>query len=128
MTDSGKSQWGSGHHLFMSHFNRILAVVMLACSPWLAAQGPSISSAAVEKRVDFLLSQMTIEEKIAIIGGTNTFYTQPIPRLGIPAMKMSDGPLGVHDYRPTTAYPAGIAIAASWDVDLAEQLRMALPV
>jgi beta-glucosidase len=35
---------------------------------------------------------------------------------------MSDGPLGVHDYGPTTAYPAGIALAASWDVDLARRV------
>ena len=105
----------------MSQINRILLVVMLACSSWLAAQLPSVSTAEVEKRVDSLLNQMTIEDKITIIGGTNTFYTQHIPRLGIPSMKMSDGPLGVHDYGPTTAYPAGIAIAASWDLDLAER-------
>jgi beta-glucosidase len=69
---------------------------------------------------------MTIEEKITLLGGTNTFYTQAIPRLGIPSMKMSDGPLGVHNYGPTTAYPAGIAIAASWDVELAERFGAAM--
>ena len=34
---------------------------------------------------------------------------------------MSDGPMGVHDYGLTTAYPAGIALAASWDTELAER-------
>ncbi|MGA7925267.1 MAG: glycoside hydrolase family 3 C-terminal domain-containing protein [Candidatus Sulfotelmatobacter sp.] len=75
----------------------------------------------MEKRVDSILSKMTLEEKIEIIGGINDFFTRPNSRLGIPALKMSDGPMGVHDYGPTTAYPAGIALAASWDTELAER-------
>jgi len=62
---------------------------------------------------------MTLEEKIDYIGGLNDFYIRAIPRLKIPALRMSDGPLGVHDYGLTTAYPAGIALAASFDQDLA---------
>ena len=69
---------------------------------------------------------MTLDEKITLIGGINDFYTQAIPRLGIPALRMSDGPLGVHDYGPTTAYPAGIALAASWDTDLAKRVGEAM--
>jgi beta-glucosidase len=80
----------------------------------------------VEARVDAILRQMTLEEKIELIGGINDFYTRPIPRLGIPSLRMSDGPMGVHDYGLTTAYPAGIALAASWDVDLAEGFGSAM--
>jgi beta-glucosidase len=80
----------------------------------------------VEKRVDSILSKMTLAEKIEIIGGINDFYTRPIPRLGIPSLRMSDGPLGVHDYGLTTAYPAGIALAASWDTELAERFGAAM--
>jgi beta-glucosidase len=80
----------------------------------------------VESRVDALLSKMTLDEKITLIGGINDFYIQAIPRLGIPALRMSDGPLGVHDYGPTTAYPAGIALAASWDTDLAKRVGEAM--
>jgi beta-glucosidase len=69
---------------------------------------------------------MTLEDKIQIIGGENTFYTHPFPQFGIPSLRMSDGPLGVHDYGPTTAYPAGIALAASWDVDLAKRVGATL--
>jgi beta-glucosidase len=61
-----------------------------------------------------------------MIGGINDFFTHPIPRLGIPSLKMSDGPMGVHDYGLTTAYPAGIALAASWDVDLAKRFGVAM--
>jgi len=84
------------------------------------------SGADVETRVASILGKMTLEEKITLIGGTNDFYTRPIPRLDIPSLRMSDGPMGVHDYGLTTAYPAGIALAASWDVDLAQRFGTAM--
>jgi beta-glucosidase len=96
----------------------LVAVVLLSLGQFTIAQVPT-PKADMEKRVDSILSQMTMEEKIEIIGGTNDFFTRPIARLGIPALKMSDGPMGVHDYGLTTAYPAGIALAASWDTELA---------
>lgn len=80
----------------------------------------------VENGVNSILNKMTVEEKIEMLGGINDFYTRPIPRLGIPALKMSDGPMGVHDYGLTTAYPAGIALAASWDVDLVHRFGIAM--
>ena len=98
----------------------IFLISLILCARLIFAQSAS-AKADVEQRVDSLLSQMKLEEKIDMLGGNNTFYTLAIPRLGIPSLKMSDGPLGVHDYGPTTAYPGGIALAASWDVDLAQQ-------
>ena len=96
------------------------AVVLLALTQCVLAQTAS-PRMDVEKRVDSLLSRMTVEEKIEMIGGINDFYTRPISRLGIPSLRMSDGPMGVHDYGLTTAYPAGIALAASWDTELVRQ-------
>ena len=78
----------------------------------------------LELRVEALLRKMTMDEKLDITGGTDDFYIKPIPRLGIPSLRMSDGPLGVHDYGPTTAYPAGIDLAASWDTELAHRVGM----
>jgi beta-glucosidase len=104
----------------MSNRGVLVAAVLLAFGQFAFAQAPPPKT-DVEKRVDLILSKMTLEEKIEIIGGINDFYTRPIPRLEIPALKMSDGPMGVHDYGLTTAYPAGIALAASWDTELAER-------
>src|SRR3984885_3711598 len=104
----------------MSNRGLLVALVLLSLGQFTLAQALP-SKADVEKRVDSILSQMTLEEKIEIIGGIDDFFTRPIPRLGIPALKMSDGPMGVHDYGLTTAYPAGIALAASWDTALAER-------
>ena len=102
-----------------------IGIVVIFLTQFAAAQATP-SKTDVEKRVDSILSKMTVDDKIEIIGGINDFYTRPIPRLGIPALKMSDGPMGVHDYGLTTAYPAGIALAASWDVDLTQRFGVAM--
>jgi beta-glucosidase len=101
----------------------ILLVIAIEIAP-ARAQRPSAND--VERRVDALLLKMTLEEKIELLGGINGMFTRPIPRLGITSLKMSDGPLGVHDYGPTTAYPAGIALAASWDTNLARRVGVSM--
>src|SRR5712691_7299204 len=101
----------------MSNRRLAVGIVLLFVAQFCLAQATP-SKTDVEKRVDSILSQMTQEEKITLIGGISDFYTRPLPRLGIPALRMSDGPMGVHDYGLTTAYPAGIALAASWDGNL----------
>src|SRR3984957_3366243 len=73
-----------------------------------------------DQRVEKFLGQMTLEEKLEYIGGVNAMSIRPIPRLGLPEIRMSDGPLGVRQDRPSTRYPAGIALAATWNRDLAQ--------
>jgi len=70
-----------------------------------------------------ILQKMTLEQKIDYIGGTG-FAVRPMPALGIPALEMSDGPLGVRSNQkfPSTTYAAGIGLAASWDPQLAERV------
>ncbi len=102
-----------------------VAIILILVTQFGLAQ-TAASKADVEKRVDSILSKMTLDEKIEIVGGINDLYTRPIPRLGIPSLRMSDGPMGVHDFGLTTAYPAGIALAASWDVGLAERFGIAM--
>ena len=63
---------------------------------------------------------MTLEEKLDYIGGVNAMSIRSVPRLGLPEIRMSDGPLGVRQYKLSTLYPAGIALAASWNRDLAQ--------
>src|SRR5262245_39119820 len=82
-----------------------------------AADSGSAPNAAVER----MLSSMTLEEKVDLIGGTG-FATLAIPRVGLPPFKMSDGPVGARSPAPSTAYAAGIGLAASWDTALAEEI------
>lgn len=105
--------------------NMLFVFLFISVCQYVTAQ-TRLPAADVEKRVDSILSKMTLEEKVEIIGGVNDFFTRAIPRLGIPALKMSDGPMGVHDYGLTTAYPAGIALAASWDTNLAHRFGVSM--
>lgn len=79
------------------------------------------ATAPVETRIQDLLSKMTLEEKIDMLGGVEGFYIRPNERLGIPKIKMADGPLGVRNYGKATAFPGGIAFAASWNKSLTER-------
>src|SRR5262249_244388 len=95
-------------------------IVILFCQcgfPQSPAPSPQI-----EQRVDSILSQMTIEEKIDLLGGVDDFYARGVPRLGVPRLKMADGPLGVRNYGPATTMAGGIALAAPWNPDLAERV------
>jgi len=85
-------------------------------------------SPAVEERVQGLLVQLTLEEKISLLGGKPTgSATYGIARLGIPELRLADGPMGVHWWcDAATAYPAMIAAAAAWDSDLWYRLGQAL--
>ncbi|HEX8924333.1 MAG TPA: glycoside hydrolase family 3 C-terminal domain-containing protein, partial [Terriglobales bacterium] len=74
------------------------------------------------QKVNQIVSQMTLEEKIDYIGGLNEFYIRAVPRLGVPELKMADGPAGVRNYGHSTAYPTGIALAASWDTALVQKV------
>ena len=81
---------------------------------------------AIESRVTGLLRQMTLEEKIDLIGGQNPFRMHGIERLHIPALQMADGPVGAHIPAPTIAYAGGIGLAASWDRELAREIGVQL--
>lgn len=79
---------------------------------------------SIEERVDNLLKQMTLEEKIDMLGGTG-FETKAIERLGIPPLNMSDGPLGVR-WDNSTALPSGILLGATWNPDIVTKLGTVL--
>ena len=82
---------------------------------------------ASQSRAQKLLSQMTLEEKISLIGGDKDAYsTHAISRLGIPKLVMSDGPQGVRNYGQACSFPCGAALAATWDVSLAQAYGQAM--
>ncbi len=93
-------------------------------------------SLPVDQRVKDLLSRMTLEEKATMMGGSAWTDASGIERLGIPAIKMADGPMGVRAWWAgsgltnqagatrkieATAFPSGIAMAATWDPELVER-------
>jgi len=94
---------------------------ILAVGGLQAADNPSNS-----KRVQAMLDSLSLEEKIDYIGGFEDFNIRPYPEQGIPAIRMADGPVGVRNYGKSTAYPASIALAASWDREMAQQVGAAI--
>jgi beta-glucosidase len=83
-------------------------------------------TAPVETRVADLLPRLTQEEKLQLLGGFQEFYIRPLARLGLPQVRMADGPQGVRNYGPSTAYPATVSLGASWDPDLAREFGASL--
>ncbi len=81
-----------------------------------------LPSAEIERRAESILSKMTLEEKIDMLGGVDGFYIRGLPRLNLPRLKMADGPIGVRNYGPATTMAGGIALAATWNPVLAERV------
>jgi beta-glucosidase len=86
----------------------------------------------IEARINNLLPQLTLEEKVSLVHGNANFTTAGVPRLGIPELWMDDGPLGVREevgeqFRIVgrsddfaTAMPATLGLAATWNPELAK--------
>jgi len=74
----------------------------------------------VEERVNDLIARLTLDEKIDLLGGTG-FATKKIERLGIPELRMTDGPVGAR-WNPSTAFPVSIAMAATWNPEMINQV------
>jgi beta-glucosidase len=98
-------------------------VVVLGQSP--TADSPQ-SSAEVERRADSILNQMTLEEKLDLLGGVDGFFIRDVPRLNLPRLKMADGPIGVRNFGPATSFAAGIGLTATWNPALAELVGIEL--
>jgi beta-glucosidase len=73
-------------------------------------------------RIERLLSQMTIEEKVSLCSGDNTGSSlRGLSRLGIPALGCTDGPRGPNARRGNTAFPCGVLFGATWDPGVVEK-------
>jgi len=86
----------------------------------------------MKERTEELLGQMTIEEKVSMLAGSAMWYTTPVERLGIPAIKVTDGPNGARGGGSfaggltSACFPVGVALAATWNTELVERVGQAL--
>ncbi len=99
---------------------------LLALSTVGYGQAPAPDSAALEAKAHSLLGQLTLEQKIELIGGVDSMFTNAEPVINLPRLKMSDASVGVRTWGPTTAYAGGVALAATWDRDFARKLGESL--
>lgn len=84
----------------------------------------------MEDNIKAILSQMTLEDKIALCNGADFWHSKAMKRYGIPSITMSDGPhslrcqknaadmLGVNEAEPSTCFPTAVTGASSWDTEL----------
>ena len=92
-----------------------------------------------DKKADSTLALMTTDEKIALVGGNRSFFIRPLPRLNLREVYMSDATQGVHirdkftgidlsqyQLKKSTAFPAPIALAATWNPRLSYQYAEAI--
>jgi beta-glucosidase len=79
-----------------------------------------------EKQIDAMLAKLSLEDKIDLIGGVSTWYTHAEPQIGLAPMRLSDGPAGLRAGIPAIAYPAPVALAATWDPELAGRMGASL--
>lgn len=72
--------------------------------------------------IDQLLGDLTIDEKAAMVAGVDLWHTAAVDRLGIPALKATDGPGGARGERWTgrasASFPCGTALGATWNPEL----------
>ncbi|GAB3622801.1 glycoside hydrolase family 3 C-terminal domain-containing protein [Mariniluteicoccus endophyticus] len=86
--------------------------------------------------VDVLLTELTLDEKAALVSGSDMWRTVPVERLGIPAVMVSDGPHGMRTQlgeveglggaEPATCFPTAVTLAASWDPSLLHEVGAAI--
>ncbi|KAI0315155.1 glycoside hydrolase family 3 protein [Amylostereum chailletii] len=81
--------------------------------------------------IDEIVEQLTTEEAIALIAGVGFWHTHAVPRLGIPAVKVSDGPNGIRGNHfvmgtPAKCLPSATALGATWDTSLIEEVGLKL--
>jgi beta-glucosidase len=100
--------------------------------PQIGGGGDAISKCQgpLEERLEDLFCRLTPDEKLMMLRGT-TMTTQPIPRLGVPALPMADAGQGVRGGErttegPATAFPAGVTMASTWDTNLLSRIGKAI--
>ncbi|HOO14633.1 MAG TPA: glycoside hydrolase family 3 C-terminal domain-containing protein [Candidatus Marinimicrobia bacterium] len=119
--------FATNNRLFSQEFNRDMETFQ------------PLAYAEADKLAESILAQMTLDEKIALIGGDKYFFIRALPRLNLSEIYMSDATQGIHirqsfneidlsDYQPekSTAFPCPISLSATWNRELAYQYARAI--
>ena len=92
----------------------------------------TLDPSAIETHIDALVQAMTLAEQVSLLAGADFWTTVPVERVGVPAIKVSDGPNGARGGGSliggvsAAAFPVGIALASTWNTPLVEEVGQAL--
>lgn len=104
------------------------------------SQTVDVQGKTIEKKIEKIINDMSLEEKVAFCSGKDFWRTKPVKRWKIPSVRFCDGPhglrrqdksggmdmLGVNKSRPATCFPAEVTMAGSWDPRLLSQVGKAI--
>ena len=80
--------------------------------------------------IDQIINELSLEEKVLLLSGFNSWYTNKIEDKNVPSIKMSDGPNGVRgdstSGKSSACFPCAISLGSSWDLDLIKEIGIAL--
>ncbi|MFK3973013.1 glycoside hydrolase family 3 C-terminal domain-containing protein [Pseudomonas sp. NPDC087358] len=106
--------------------NTVVGIGIGSLTPAWAA--PPQQGAAVEQKVQAILSQMTLSEKLSYINIDDGHMMRPLPKYGLPGTVSYDSSMGIHVESTMfgTQYPALSALASTWNIERARQYGLAL--
>ena len=85
-------------------------------------------SRPLEERVEDMVGRLTLEEKVRLMAGRASFTLEGVERLGVPAIRVTDGPTGVrsNEGEAATVFPVGVAMGATWNPELTREVAAAI--
>ena len=86
----------------------------------------------MSERVEKLIDDLTLGEKAGLVAGIDLWHGPGVDRMGIPPLKVTDGPSGARGEqwsgRPSANFPCGTALAATWNTELVNEVGQRLGV
>jgi beta-glucosidase len=83
-------------------------------------------------RIESLIGELTLEEKVSILSGSSAWHTTSVPRLNIPRVKMTDGPIGARgdsiSGATSACFPSASCLSSSWDKENIENIARAIGI
>ena len=82
-------------------------------------------------RIESLISELTLEEKVSILSGSSAWHTTAVPRLNIPRVKMTDGPIEQGDSvsgATAACFPSASCLSSTWDKESVQNIAKAIGI
>lgn len=115
--------------MFMKKYLYSAALLILAAG--CASLSPQDRLTVNDKKINKIIAQMTLEEKVEMLHSKTNMSSEGVPRLGIQDIKYTDGPFGIREENgdgfrslgwtldSATYFPTGSALAATWSKEMA---------
>ena len=115
----------------MKKFIQFATLAVIAAGFASCAMSPQDRLTVNDKKINEIIAQMTLEEKVEMLHSKTNMSSEGVPRLGIQDIKYTDGPFGIREengdgFRPlgwtldsATYFPTGSALAATWSKEMA---------